>query len=509
MKQIYEYHGQPFSLDISQTGKAWQISNDGKIYSVELISAVAGVLELAVDGKPVRAFVSRDGTYRWVTVNGQTLQLVTSANRIPLMANGTIDLECGSTTNNLERQKQVSFSTTLFIIGTRLLVKKDSGIKDFPDLAGKNVVTTAGTTSERLLRKMNEDKKMGMNIISAKDHGESFLTLESGRAVAFMMDDALLYGEMAKARQPDDWAVVGAPQSFEIYACMLRKGDAPFKKAVDDALTATYRSGEWVFIDWLLSAESISDLLDRTTMVQQIMERDQEIASDLASTRSDLEQAEAELSRTLDEVTAKRAEIKAEEDRLQGLRSNRDSKMRAEQAAQNEKQALLAETKTNIARLKAIAAAEDRDAARIAAELRSSGSKGSGKYAGIMAWPCPGHTRVSSPFGMRYHPILHVMRMHTGVDISAPSGATLVAVGSGVVIAAGVRGGYGNCVMIDHGNGVVSLYAHMSRISVKLKQTVTTGQTIGAVGSTGLSTGPHLHFEIRVNGNPVNPLGYI
>ena len=100
------------------------------------------------------------------------LMPVTSANRITLVQNGTVDIECGSTTNNLERQKQVGFSTTMFIIGTRLLTKKDSGIKDFPDLAGKNVVTTAGTTSERLLRKMNEDKKMEMNIISAKDHGE-------------------------------------------------------------------------------------------------------------------------------------------------------------------------------------------------------------------------------------------------------------------------------------------------------------------------------------------------
>ncbi len=169
---------------------------------------------------------------------------VTSQNRIPLVQNGTIDLECGSTTNNLERQKQVSFSTTLFIIGTRLLVKKDSGIKDFPDLAGKNVVTTAGTTSERLLRKMNEDKKMGMNIISAKDHGESFLTLESGRAVAFMMDDALLAGEMAKARNPADWQIVGTPQSREAYGCMLPKDDAAFKKVVDGAISKALTSGE-------------------------------------------------------------------------------------------------------------------------------------------------------------------------------------------------------------------------------------------------------------------------
>ena len=172
------------------------------------------------------------------------LMPVTSANRITLIQNGTVDIECGSTTNNLERQKQVGFSTTIFVIGTKLMTKKDSGIKDFPDLAGKNVVTTAGTTSERLIRKMNEEKKLGMNIISAKDHGESFLTLETGRAVAFMMDDALLYGEMAKARKPADWIVTGMPQSYEAYGCMLRKGDAAFKKVVDAALAKAMTSGE-------------------------------------------------------------------------------------------------------------------------------------------------------------------------------------------------------------------------------------------------------------------------
>jgi glutamate/aspartate transport system substrate-binding protein len=178
--------------------------------------------------------------------------LVTSQTRIPLVQNGTVDVECGSTTNNAERQQQVDFSVGIFEIGTRLLSKQDSSYKDFDDLKGKNVVTTAGTTSERLLKSMNADKQMGMNVISAKDHGESFQMLESGRAVAFMMDDALLAGEMAKAKKPSDWAVTGTPQSYEIYGCMVRKGDAPFKKVVDDAIKATFASGdiEKIYAKW-------------------------------------------------------------------------------------------------------------------------------------------------------------------------------------------------------------------------------------------------------------------
>ncbi|KAI3592408.1 glutamate/aspartate ABC transporter substrate-binding protein [Cupriavidus sp. CER94] len=168
---------------------------------------------------------------------------ITSQNRITLLQNGTIDIECGSTTNNLERQKQASFTTSIFIIGTRIMVKKDGGIKDWADLKGKNVVTTAGTTSERLLRKMNDDQKLGMNIISTKDHGQSFLTLESGRAVAFMMDDALLYGERAKAKNPNDWIVVGKPQSRESYGCMIRKDDVPFKKLADHVITGLMKDG--------------------------------------------------------------------------------------------------------------------------------------------------------------------------------------------------------------------------------------------------------------------------
>ena len=170
--------------------------------------------------------------------------LITSQTRIPLVQNGTVDFECGSTTNNEERQKQVAFSNGFFEIGTRLLTKKDSGIKDFEDLKDKTLVTTAGTTSERYIRQYNDDKKMNTNIISAKDHGEGFLMLENGRADAFMMDDVLLAGEKAKAKNPDDWVIVGRPQSFEIYGCMMRKDDPEFKAVVDEALANVLKSGE-------------------------------------------------------------------------------------------------------------------------------------------------------------------------------------------------------------------------------------------------------------------------
>ncbi|MCG8706987.1 glutamate/aspartate ABC transporter substrate-binding protein [Brenneria sp. 4F2] len=169
---------------------------------------------------------------------------ITAQNRIPLLQNGTYDLECGSTTNNLERQKQAAFSNTIFVVGTRLLTKKGSGIKDFPDLAGKAVVVTSGTTSEILLNKMNDEKQMKMRIISAKDHGDSFRTLESGRAVAFMMDDALLAGERAKARNAGQWDILGTAQSEEAYGCMLRKDDPQFKKLVDDTIAEVQTSGE-------------------------------------------------------------------------------------------------------------------------------------------------------------------------------------------------------------------------------------------------------------------------
>jgi len=173
-----------------------------------------------------------------------TLVPITSQNRIPLLQNGTIDLECGSTTHTFARENQAAFSDNIFFYGIRFITKKDSGIKDFPDLAGKTVVTTAGTSDERMLRSMNEDKHMNMTIISAKDHSDSFLAVETGRAVAFVMDEPLLYGERAKVANPGDYVVTGTAPVSENYACMLRKGDPEFKQLVDGVISQMETSGD-------------------------------------------------------------------------------------------------------------------------------------------------------------------------------------------------------------------------------------------------------------------------
>ncbi|QIQ22449.1 glutamate/aspartate ABC transporter substrate-binding protein [Zophobihabitans entericus] len=168
---------------------------------------------------------------------------VTSQNRIPLLQNGSYDFECGSTTNNEARQTQVDFSNTIFIVGTRFLVKTGSGINSIDDLKGKNVVVTAGTTSEVMLNQLNTEKNLGIRIITPKDHSDAFRTLESGRAAAFLMDDALLAGERSRARKPDQWEIVGTPLSYEAYACMLRKGDEQFKTLIDKTIADAQKSG--------------------------------------------------------------------------------------------------------------------------------------------------------------------------------------------------------------------------------------------------------------------------
>ncbi|MET3390609.1 glutamate/aspartate transport system substrate-binding protein [Variovorax sp. 1140] len=173
------------------------------------------------------------------------LMPVTSQNRIPLITNGTIDLECGSTTNNTARGKEVAFAINHFYTGTRLLVKKSSNIKNYADLAKKAIASTTGTTNVLVMRKYNIEKNLGMDIVLGKDHADAFLLLESDRVVAFAMDDILLYGLIANAKTPGDYEVVGDSLQVEPYACMLPKDDPAFKKLVDDTFAGLMKSGEF------------------------------------------------------------------------------------------------------------------------------------------------------------------------------------------------------------------------------------------------------------------------
>lgn len=171
-------------------------------------------------------------------------QPVTSQNRIPLMQNGTVDIECGSTTNNATRQKDVAFAVTTFVEEVRIAVKANSGITSIAQLNGKKVATTTGTTSVLTLRKSERAQGVNFEEVYGKDHADSFLLLESGRADAFVMDGAILAGNIAKAKNPADFKLVGEVLSVEPIAIMMRKDDPAFKKMVDDSLVRMMKSGE-------------------------------------------------------------------------------------------------------------------------------------------------------------------------------------------------------------------------------------------------------------------------
>jgi ABC-type amino acid transport substrate-binding protein len=169
---------------------------------------------------------------------------VTSSNRIPMLQNDQIDLECGSTTHTHERESEAAFSDSFFQYAVRMIVRRSSGITDFQDLAGKSVVTTAGTSDERLLRQLNGDKHLNMRISAVRDHPDAFAALKQDRAVAFVMDEPIVYGFKATDPHPEDFVVTGTPLGYEVYACMFRKGDAPMRDLVNGVIERMQTSGE-------------------------------------------------------------------------------------------------------------------------------------------------------------------------------------------------------------------------------------------------------------------------
>ncbi len=281
-------------------------------------------------------------------------------------------------------------------------------------------------------------------------------------------------------------ALVSAKQQFSLA-----------QDEVSGRLVALYERGEQGYLDLLLSADDFGDMLERMEFAELLMDQDRAALVTLKERRDKVASYQQMLAEKAREVARLRQRAAVQHNLL-------DIKRRQTQGT-------LSDVRGERQRIEAELRALERESNAIAAMLRSMQSSSAGKarynrqYSGGFGG-LPVNGRVGSGFGMRYHPILKRNRMHTGVDIGAPSGTPIAAAGAGEVIYAGWRGGYGNTVMIDHGRGRVTLYAHMSAIGVRAGQIVSRGQTIGRVGSTGLSTGPHLHYELRINGTPVNPL---
>ena len=276
-----------------------------------------------------------------------------------------------------------------------------------------------------------------------------------------------------------------------------------------DRVVQIYKSGgNIIYLEVLLESASLDEIVGRIDLLNQIVERDNEVVD--------------QIERLKGRVEEQKASLETEQSRVAGMEQDQAVLTEELQAAEDQCEASLDELEASRAAKKKVLAAAERDEAawktqedallaeseRTKAALKALNVvKPVTKGSGVLAWPVDGG--VTSGFGYRVHPIFHVRKMHTGIDIDADMGDPIRAASAGTVISAGWRGGYGKCVVISHGGGLATLYGHLSTISVSLGDRVKRGEVIGKVGSTGYSTGPHLHFEVRVNGEPVDPLGYL
>lgn len=256
-----------------------------------------------------------------------------------------------------------------------------------------------------------------------------------------------------------------------------------------------YEEGQLSYLEILFQSTDLSDFITRLEYFTRLVENDQKILADIQTEKENIEQKTKELQSQRDQA----AELQVQAAKV---KSDLDSKNQQYQTALNDNkkaQDALSEQNKQLAK----------DSAAIAEKIRQLTSSSSGKVLGtINTYPLPGYYEVSSPYGWRIHPVTGEKSLHTGTDIPAPGGTAIHAAGTGKVIMAGWYGAYGNAVIIDHGGGYTSLYGHQSRIGVSVGDQVKAGDVIGYVGTTGWSTGNHLHFEVRVNGNPTDPLQF-
>lgn len=280
--------------------------------------------------------------------------------------------------------------------------------------------------------------------------------------------------------------------------------------AFSERAIAIYKAGPTIYLDGLLAAESFSDLVDQQTYYQSALDTDAQLVNDIEVLRDQTEDKRTEIIERQEQIASAKRRLEVDRRQVVSLRSERAAVLAERQAIVDEKAAILADVRADRDRLAEIEAELARDEARLESIISSSGSSSSGALpvgGGQLAWPAAGP--VTSPYGYRTHPIFGDRRLHTGIDIGAPYGAPVVAADDGVVVFAGVMSGYGNAIVVDHGGGLATTYNHLSAFSVGSGEQVGRRSPIGAVGCSGYCTGPHLHFEVRVNGSPVDPMPYL
>lgn len=270
------------------------------------------------------------------------------------------------------------------------------------------------------------------------------------------------------------------------------------KKLTDERMIAICEQGELQYLDILLGSTNIIDFVSKYYLVSQIYENDLQLLEKANSQKKEIEAKTEELQKEKDILSEKKKEQQKDEQLLENTKTARQIQMAKLSQEEQNIQLKIDEYKTQVTSVE--------NEIRALAIVEAFGEDYVGEE---MIWPTPGYTRITSQFGMRTHPITGLYRLHTGTDVGAPVGTDFLAMASGVVVKAEYNLAYGNMIIIDHGGGVQTLYAHGSEIIAKIGQTIKQGDPVLKVGSTGYSTGPHAHFEIRINGNPVDPLNYV
>lgn len=269
------------------------------------------------------------------------------------------------------------------------------------------------------------------------------------------------------------------------------------KEAFETRMVALYETGDIVYLDVLLNSSSVSEFISNYYLIGEIAKYDTQLLENIENQKIQIEN----IKKTLEEKQTNIKTVKKNKEKttiaLENAKVIRNSYINKLTEQEKQTQAKIDEAQAELNSIESQIV------------MLTTGNIGEDYVGGEFAWPAPGYTTITSPFGMRLHPVLKVYRLHTGTDIATPTGAPIVAANSGVVIKSMYTSGYGNMVMISHGGGVSTVYAHGSEIIAETGQLVERGEVIMKAGSTGWSTGPHLHFEIRINGQYVDPLPYI